>query len=127
MRGRGYGEHVENQVLAKRIPARFEKAALRLPPMREKEGMSIEHPREINALVNLGCQPHDLLIMTKLLTRGQDASQKERRINGRDFAHPAPRARLRIQPVIEPTVKLLGALRKKTERCACALFRIMLV
>ena len=43
--------------------------------------MTIEHPLEISALVNRSRQPHDFFIIGELLTRGQHAGQKERRID----------------------------------------------
>jgi len=43
--------------------------------------MAIEHPLEICALVNLSRQPHNFFIIGELLTRGQHAGQKERRVD----------------------------------------------
>lgn len=124
MRGRSYGQHVKNRVLTESVPARFEKTALRFPPMRKQSRMIVKHPAEISALVNRGRQTHDFFIIRKLLTRSQHAGQQERRVDRRYLAVPASSAAPGVQPVIEPTMKLLSPLGKKTQGGPYALLRL---
>src|SRR5205085_143023 len=103
-------------MLAVVVPTRFEKACLGPPTVREQSGMTRKHPREINALVNLCGETHDLPVVTKTLARGQHTREQQRRVNRRDFALPTPLARLLIDPMIEPAMRLERALGEETER-----------
>src|SRR5437868_5824711 len=103
-------------MLAVVVPTRFEKPGLGPPTVREQGGLTRKHPREINALVNLRGEAHDLSVVSKTLARGQHAREQQRRVNRRDFALPTPRARLLIDPVIEPAVRLERALGEEVER-----------
>lgn len=125
MRRRSYGEQVKNRVFAESVPARFKKSCFRFPAMREQGRMTVEHPPEISALVDCGCQAHDFLIMGELLTRRQHARQKQRRVYGRHFTLPTSGAALGIQPMVKPAMILLSTISKEPERGPHPLFGLI--
>ncbi|MGH9839300.1 MAG: hypothetical protein ACREEM_11010 [Blastocatellia bacterium] len=78
--------------------------------------MTIKHPREINALVNLRRQPHDFLVAVKITARCQHAAEQQGCVNRRNFALPFARARPDIDKVIKPALFVFLPVGKKTQR-----------
>src|ERR1041384_8566005 len=102
-------------MLAVTVPTRFQETRLGPPTHQEQRGLTRKHPREIDALVNLRGEPHDLPFVTKTWARDEHAREQELRVNRRDFALPTPLARLLIDPMIEPTVRLKRAPGKEAQ------------
>ncbi len=88
--------------------------------------MAVEHPAKVDALVDPACQSHDLLIVAKTLTDGENTCEQQRRIDRRDFAVPTSLAGLGIEPMIEPTMLLIGARVEEAQRVARAFARLAL-
>src|SRR6478736_850347 len=95
--------------------------------MRKKQGVAVEHPREINALVDQSREPHDLTIIMKALPRSQDTREQQRRVYRRDFAIPSSLACSRVEPVIKPPALFVRSLGKKMKSTADSFARVILV
>ena len=70
--------------------------------------MAIEHPAEVDTLVDTARQSHYFRIVTKTLANGKNTTQQQSRINRRYFAVPTSLTSLRIEPVIKPAALLVG-------------------
>ena len=83
--------------------------------------MFVEHPPEVDALVNLRSQSWYFRIVVKILPDGQDAGEQQRGVDRGRFTLPAPFSRLRVHPVVEPAMLMPRFVCKELERFARAL------
>src|SRR5262249_8820731 len=82
---RSDGQEIQDQMLTGGVPTVLEKTVFRQPAMRQG-GFTIEHPGEVDTLVNPGGEPHNLRVMAELLARGKDAGHQQRGIDGGQLA-----------------------------------------
>lgn len=83
--------------------------------MREQQRIAIQHPAKIHPLVDLRGQTEDFRVRPIVLASRKNSRQQQRGVNRRNFTLPSALACLCVQPVIEPPVKLLGAISKETQ------------
>jgi hypothetical protein len=93
--------------------------------VREQKRISVEHPFEINSLVDSVGEINDFGIGAKILTRCQYPCQQEGGIDGGYFAIPSSLSGFRVQPMIEPSALLKSFLRKKA-KCVTRSFHSLL-
>src|SRR5262249_20846405 len=106
----------QNRVLAVVVPAAAQEAGFRLPAVRQQQRISVQHPSEINALVDLCRQGNDLRVVGELRSHRQNAREQERSVYRRNLALPSTLAGIKVHPVIEPPVYILRAVQEEAER-----------
>ena len=81
MRRRSDREDVQNRVFTVRVPAWLQEARLGFPAVRKKQWMSVEHPAEVDAFVDVGSEPNDLGVRREALANSQNACEQQRGID----------------------------------------------
>lgn len=76
MRRRSDREHVENRVFAVRVPTWFQKTGFRFPAVREQQRVTVEHPAEVDAFVDLRGEANDLCVGREALSNGQNPGEQ---------------------------------------------------
>ena len=113
-------EQVQDHQLARVLPPRLEKAALRLPSHREQVRVPVEHPGEVDPFVDGGCVAHDGAIRRQCLSCRQHTREQQGGVDGRQFAPPFPGAGARVDEVVEPAALVRHAVGKEAQRRAHA-------
>src|SRR5690349_25109129 len=90
-----------------------------MPTVREERRMAIQHPAEVDALINRVRAPHDLRIVLETLPHREDAPEEQRRIDRRDLTLPLAGPRVNVQPVIEPPMHRLQIVGEGAKRRPC--------
>jgi hypothetical protein len=81
MHWRSNREHVKNRVFAVSVPARFQKAGLRFPAVREQGLVTVEHPAKVDAFVDSRGEPHDLRVGGEALPGGEHTCEQQRGVD----------------------------------------------
>src|SRR5258708_9831043 len=114
-------QQVQQREFAVSVPFEFQKSFPEFPTVREQVTIAIQHPLEVNAVIDLLGQLWDLGVVGKKLRCRQYASQKIGGVNGRYLAIPFAIAIGNIHPMIEPSMFLERSGGKKPQRDSNAL------
>ena len=108
-------EQVDHHQLAIVVPARFEKARVRLPA--HGEGLAaIEHPWPVHALIDRRGQLLNPRVL-KVPARGQYAAKQQGGVDGRKLRTGIALSGFHIRKVIEKPVRLRQMVQVPIERC----------
>src|SRR5260370_18257216 len=96
--GRADREKVQHHQFGVCIPARREEAVFWRPALR-KSHASVEHPRPVHALIDLRGKVLNLRIL-KVLPAGQNPTEQNCRVDGRDLGIKSPLTGIHIHKVV---------------------------
>jgi len=112
--GRTDGEEIHHHQLAVVVPARGDEAGLGIPA--HGEGFAaVEHPRPVDAVIELRGERGDLGII-EVGTDGEDAAEEDGGVDGGDFDVDEGFAGFDVAEVIEETVLVRHLVEMKVER-----------
>src|SRR5882762_8822672 len=114
VRGRANRQQIQHHQLGVSVPARRQKSVFRRPA-HGKCTSAVEHPRPVDALIDLRRQVYDLLVL-KVLPAGEYAAQQDCGINRRDLRVVYPLPGVHIHEVVEETVLVRHLVEKETQR-----------
>lgn len=86
--------------------------------------MAVEHPAEVNAVVNPVREANDFRIAGEALLYSENTAEQQRRVDRGDLAVPAPVACFCVEPVVEPAALMKGSRIEKAQRDASAFDRL---
>src|SRR5215471_10141402 len=107
------------------VPPVLEKPGLRLPAVGQKHWVAVQHPLEVDPIIDLATNASDVWACSVVSTRRQDAPQQPSRVNRRHLALPYSFTGPRIHPMIKPTMDLGGSVGEKLYCAADALFDVL--
>ena len=126
MGGRADGQDIQQAQFTIGVPFVFDEAFPAAPAVREQQRIAIQHPLEIHAIVDFVREFGNLGIVREILSGGEDAGQKERRVHRGCLAVPFAIAVGDVHPMVKPAVLLVGLIGEEFERGANALGRLFL-
>src|ERR1700732_489589 len=109
MRGRPDRKQIQKRRLAVGLPLVLEEAFAALPAMRQDQRIAVQHPLEIDSIIDLFSEPGDIGILGKVPCRRECAAEKECRVHRRNLAIPLARAIRYLHPVIKPAMLMEGS------------------
>ena len=107
VRRRSQAQHVQEDRLAVALPPGFQKSALRLPSVRDRQ-TAVLRPPPVNAAVERVGKRRYLALFFRLAVEvgggGQCPGEQERRIDGRQLGLPRTPTGLHVQEVVEESL-----------------------